>query len=183
MTGDDKPADTELKKPWLRLGEQREETFLTTVAPKVGLSAREHPAKATDPTALDLLVAGTPADLKTQETPFFTAKKQYDLPPQYVVTFNRNDYQRYRQKPAVDIYVWVRWQDELSGWGTEVEEMEGVWRTGVAQIEATVEAEQAPLHQYKRRQGDQENANASYLLALRAMDCLGCFTGPCAQQG
>ncbi|RJX45190.1 hypothetical protein DM826_00390 [Halonotius aquaticus] len=180
MPTDNKPTDTENKAPWLRFGEQREATFLDSVAPALGLAARENPAKADDPTALDLLVEGEPADLKTQETPFFTAERKYGLPPQHVVTFNANDYERYKQKGDPDIFFWVRWREELSGWGAEVEEMEGVWRTSVAQIEALVEAGQAPLHRYQRRQGDQENANASYLLDLRAMDCLDCFTEPCA---
>ena len=179
MTPDEKPTDTENKAPWLRFGEQREATFIDSVAPAIGLDARKNPAKEGDPTALDLLVDGIPADLKTQETPFFTADKTYELPPQYVVTFNANDYERYLQKGSLEIFFWVRWRDQLSGWGGEVAEMEGVWRTTIDQIQTLVESEQVPCHRYKRRRGDSENANASYLLDLREMTCLDCFTGPC----
>ncbi|MFB6101212.1 MAG: hypothetical protein ABEJ73_01435 [Haloplanus sp.] len=176
---DEKPDDTENKKPWLAFGEQREATFVEDVAPTIGLDAQRNPAKDDDPTALDLLVDGDPADLKTQETPFFTAEKHYDLPPQYVVTFNANDYHRYRRKANPAIYFWVRWYDELAGYGAEVEAMEGVWHTPFSHIEELIESERAPRHRYQRRRGDPDNANASYLLDLRTMDCLACFCGPC----
>ncbi|MFP9193613.1 hypothetical protein [Natronosalvus vescus] len=175
----DKPADTEDKTPWLRFGEQREGTFLESVAPEIGLDADRNPAKDDDPTALDLLVDGEAADLKTQETPFFTAESNYDLPPQYVVTFNANDYRRYQRKNDPAILFWVRWHDELSGYGASVEEMEGVWRLSFDRLESMIESGDAPLHQYRRRIGDRMNANASYLLDLRRMDCLACFVGPC----
>ena len=175
----DKPTDTENKAPWLRFGEQREATFLDSVAPEIGLDACENPAKADDPTALDLLVDGEPADLKTQETPFFTAKQRYGRPPQYVVTFNTNDYERYTRKQPLTVYFWVRWRDQLTGWGTTVAPMEGVWMCSFAHITAVVSDGRAPRHSYKRRRGDGENAAASYLLDLREMTCLGCFTGPC----
>ena len=100
MSDEGKPEDTENKEPWLAFGEQREDTFIKEVAPRLGLSARKNPEKETDPTAIDLIVDGKPTDLKTQETPFFTAEKKYDLPPQYVVTFNESDYYRYKEKIA-----------------------------------------------------------------------------------
>jgi len=179
MTTDEKPSDTENKTPWLRFGEQREATFIESVAPEIGLAARKNPAKEDDPTALDLLVDDAPADLKTQETPFFTAEKTYGLPPQYVVTFNANDYRRYIDKQPLDVLFWVRWREELSGYGAEVAAMEGVWRTPFEHIREMVGSGEAPCHTYNRRQGDPDNANASYLLDLRTMSCIGCFTGPC----
>ncbi|MFQ3320576.1 MAG: hypothetical protein ACI8UR_000101 [Natronomonas sp.] len=174
-----KPNDTENKTPWLEFGEQREETFIDIVAPKLGLDVERNPRKDADPTVLDLLVDGSPADLKTQETPFFTARRNYDLPPQFTVTFNQNDHQRYLRKDDPDIYFWVRWRDELEGYGAEVGEMEGVWRIAHSDIEALVDTDEAPLHHYKRRHGDAENANASYLLRLDEMERLACFVGPC----
>ncbi|MFB6268472.1 MAG: hypothetical protein ABEH83_00910 [Halobacterium sp.] len=178
MADREKPDDTENKTPWLDFGEQRESTFVSDVAPELGLDAVRNPAKDDDPTALDLLVDGDPADLKTQETPFFTAEKHYGLPPQWTVTFNANDYQRYQTKDDPDIYFWVRWRDELDGYGAEVQEMEGVWRAPFPHIRDAIESEDAPLHHYQRRRGDTENANASYLLDLRQMHRVELFTGP-----
>ena len=179
MSDEGKPEDTENKEPWLAFGEQREDTFIKEVAPRLGLSARKNPEKETDPTAIDLIVDGKPTDLKTQETPFFTAEKKYDLPPQYVVTFNENDYYRYKEKNSLDVIFWVRWHETVKGWGASVEPMEGVWRVSFEHIEADIDEREVPLHQYKRRKGDLKNANASYLLNLRTMDCLARFTGPC----
>lgn len=174
----EKPGDTENKTPWLAFGEQRERTFIENVAPEAGLNAERNPEKDDDPTALDLLVDGAPADLKTQETPFFTAEKNYDLPPQHVVTFNANDHRRYQHKDNPDVYFWVRWRDELEGYGAEVTGMEGVWRAAFAHIEAVIESRRAPRHEYRRRRGDTENANVSYLLDLREMECVACFVEP-----
>lgn len=179
---DNKPDDTENKDPWLEFGEQKEKIFIEKVSPKIGLNMEENPKKREDPTALDVLVDGEPADIKTQETPFFTAEKNYGLPPQFVVTFNKNDYKRYKTKNSPDVYFWVRWQDELKGYGAKVDKMEGVWVASFETIEQAIKSGDAPCHEYRRRKGDSENANSSYLLDLRNMDRLACFVGSCGQE-
>ncbi len=178
MTNNKKPTDTENKTPWLELGEQREDVFIKEVAPKLQLEAEQTPRKKDDPTAIDMIVNGAPADLKTQETPFFTSGKTYDLPPQYTVTFNKNDHQRYKTKENVELYFWVRWRDETEGYGVEVDEMEGVWKIDHSTVTRWIAEGDTPLHQYRRRQGDTENARSSYLLDLREMEHLGYFVEP-----
>lgn len=179
---DDKPDNTENKHPWLEFGEQKEERFIEEISPQIGLNMKKNPKKREDPTALDVLVDGEPADIKTQETPFFTAEKKYGLPPQFVVTFNKNDYDRYRIKNSPDVYFWVRWRDKLEGYGVKIDEMEGVWVASFNSIEQAVKSGDAPCHAYERRKGDSENANSSYLLDLRKMDLLACFVGSCCEK-
>lgn len=73
------------------------------------LGIRLNPAKLLDLTAPDLLVDGRIADLKTQNTPFFTASR-YGLDPRFTITFNRKDYERYISLyPDIAIFYWIDW--------------------------------------------------------------------------
>src|SRR3989344_8017214 len=103
------PHDTEDKSWWLLHGAQLEERFVEVCCKHLHLSAAINPVKITNPTAPDLVVNGRLADLKTQNTPFFTAAR-YGLDPRFAVTFNRKDYERYKRfYPDIDIYYWVDW--------------------------------------------------------------------------
>jgi hypothetical protein len=124
-----------------------------------------------------MVVDGQVADLKCQQTPFFKARVLYNLDPQFVVTFNRKDYRRYqRQYPSISIYFWLDWhvREMLIGRSTfVVQALAGVWRAPFAQIATLIERRKAPLHVYQRRQGDlQGNAKESYLVDVRALECL-----------
>ncbi|MDO4705225.1 MAG: hypothetical protein Q4A98_03305 [Comamonadaceae bacterium] len=71
------------------------------------MEARINPAKNMDKTAPDLIIDGAISDLKTQNTPFFTASR-YGLDPRFAVTFNRKDYERYKRiYPSIVIYFWI----------------------------------------------------------------------------
>lgn len=172
MTAQDKPI-AEDKDTYVDLGLEEEYKFVDQVAPLLGLDAQMNPEKDDNKYAIDLVVDGRLADLKKQETPFFTAEKRFGLDPQYTVTFNTNDYERYREKDAdnIDIIFWVRWRT-FEDYGTRVKPMAGIWRVPFSQIEAWVEGDDVDSHDYLRRSEEDPNATASYGLSLRDMECV-----------
>jgi len=76
--------NTEDTRFWYRHGEDREALFIKEVAPLLGLRAERNPAKTSDKTAPDLLVNSVEAELKTEETPFFTAQRSYGVDRDFV---------------------------------------------------------------------------------------------------
>jgi len=169
--------DTEDKHWWVIEWAKKEQLFVGQVCPALGLLATINPAKQHDRYAPDILVDGKMADLKCQQTPFFKARVLYNLDPQYVVTFNRKDYLRYqRLYPGISIYFWLDWQlrEMLIGRSTfVVQPLAGVWRVPFAQLATLIETSNVPLHAYQRRHDDlQGNAKASYLVDVRALECL-----------
>jgi hypothetical protein len=169
--------DTEDKQWWVIEWAKKEQLFVTQVCPKLGLIATINSAKQQNRYAPDIVVDGQVADLKCQQTPFFKARVLYNLDPQYVVTFNRKDYLRYqRLYPRIVIYFWLDWQvrEMLIGRSSfVVAPLAGVWRAPFAQLAALIEHGTAPLHAYQRRRGDtQGNAKESYLVDVRALQCL-----------
>jgi hypothetical protein len=97
------------------------------------LDAAINPEKKTNPMVPDLVVNGRIADLKTQNTPFFTSQR-YSINPRFAVTFNRKDYERYSAMyPEIDIYFWLDWtQTEWNG--KKVEYLGGIFRLPFAEI-------------------------------------------------
>jgi len=169
--------DTEDKQWWVIEWAKKEHLFVTQVCPALGLVAAINPAKQHDRYAPDIVVDGKLADLKCQQTPFFKARVLYSLDPQYVVTFNRKDYLRYqRLYPRIVIYFWLDWQlreMQIERSTFAVQPLAGVWRAPFAQLAALIQTGNTPLHAYRRRQGDlQGNAKESYLLDVRALECL-----------
>lgn len=163
-------ASPEDKPFWCTQGERHERAFVRFVAPAHGLTAAINPLKQFDPHVPDLLVNGQLADLKTQRTPFFTAGR-YDLDPQFAVTLNVIDLERYRALGEdFPLYFWVRWdtlQRRFSGRTYTVRPLEGVWRTTVADLHALVDAGGVRRHPYRNRIDDSSgNAKESYVLDL-----------------
>lgn len=163
---------TEDKLAWCKEGADLEIKFVRHIAPLLGRELIIHPEKATNPYYMDLLDTrtGLPADLKCQNTPFFTVGKKYPgFTPTYTVTFNHKDYENYRiNYPKSDIYWWVCWnqlkydrQPEI-----QVEPLRGVWVSPVPLLDALIRSGGAPLHPYQHRKDDQINAKDSYVLDL-----------------
>jgi hypothetical protein len=184
------PRKTEDKAWWVKAGLTREHDFVERVLPGLGIEARMNPAKEHNPFTADLLVQGRLADLKCQRAPFFTAKKfragtQW-LDPQWTVTFNRNDYERYTERyPNIEIFFWVDWLppkkegvpwsrwNPIEDYGECVSPLTGVWATTLIAIRRYVDTFGAPLHAYQQRVDDQRgNARESYLFDLRWMNYL-----------
>lgn len=160
------PHDTEDRSWWYMHGERLEEQFVTLCRNRLNINAEINPEKVSDSTAPDLVVDGILADLKTQNTPFFTAGR-YKMDPRYSVTFNRKDYERYKTKyPSIVIYFWLDWMQ--TQWrNNQVEYLGGIYRLPFAQVKEIIE-QGAPEHVYMHRQtpGDR-NAKSSFLLDVR----------------
>lgn len=168
--------NTEDKQWWVKMWRQKEDEFVTNICPRLGLKASINPEKQHNDYAIDLIVEGQIADLKCQTTPFFSSSR-YKCDPQFTITFNRKDYERYsRLYPNAIIYFWVDWQlleKALGGRIYSVLSMSGVWRVPFLNMKEQIESGAIPLHPYQRRQSDRQgNAKDSFLFDLRSFECL-----------
>lgn len=162
------PHDTEDKAWWLTFGETLEVEFVKKCR-ETGLSVSLNPEKRTDKTAPDLVFNGKRADLKTQQTPFFSAAN-YGIDPRYCVTFNRKDHERYSTRfPDIVLFFWVEWK-QLVYREYSIDHLAGVFLVELPRVSEMI-ADGAPEHFYLRRRGDRQgNARSSFLLDLRLMD-------------
>lgn len=173
--------NTEDRAHWFALGCEQEAAFVADTAPALGVSMRINPAKATDRYAIDLIWDVQPGlcvltDLKTQNTPFFSART-YGKDPGRTVTFNLKDLRRYEQLyPQARVLFHVHWTQTqliLRGQTYAVTPLHGVWWADIPRIRSVVNRD-AAQHTYQRRVGDtQGNAKDSYLLALDDLTLLG----------
>ena len=164
--------DLQDKGFWYDRGVRKEEVFVDKYGDRLNLDI--NPKKQTNKAALDLINTqnNREGDLKTQNTPFFTAEKNYNINPQYAVTFNNNDKERYEKKyEDIDIYFAIDWQAVRIEFPNdsfdpiEVNPMEGIWRIRFLDLCKMVEKNY--LHEYKQRKNDNRgNAKSSYVLDL-----------------
>lgn len=161
---------------WYIYGHNKAIEFVNRVAPNINLgNVRINPEKKIDLSAPDLIVEEIPSELKTQETPYFKARRDYGIDPQYAVSFNRGDYELYSDRyPDLPIYFWVNWQ-EFSKFGIEVQPMFGVYRVPFPSLARKIEDGTARIHEYVNRRGDRVNETHSYGFDLREFECLTQF--------
>lgn len=164
--------NTEDRSRWYTWGEDEEGDFVRLVVPDLHIDLRKNPEKETRPWAIDLIdyTHNRFADLKTQNTPFFSCGQyQYNgepYDPRYTVTFNKKDYENYIDNhPDCDIYFWVNWR-QLSYRQTTIEGLYGVWRAPFSVMAEKIESGQVVLHAYLHRTDDDHNAKDSYLFML-----------------
>lgn len=165
------PHDTEDRDWWHKHGERLEGEFAVVARRRVGLDVIRNPEKDADPTVPDLLVNGVLAEVKTQNKPFFTARR-YGMDPRFTITFNRKDYRHYQKRFSdLVIYVWLDW-DQTEGYGSKFGYYGGIFRLPFREIAAMIEAG-APEHFYTRRADpDDANAKSSFLLDIRRFEKL-----------
>lgn len=168
--------NTEDRTRWYEWGENEEADFIANVVPLIGDDIRKHPDKDRISWSIDLYnyTNNRPADLKTQNTPFFTVSKyKYKgvvCDPAYSVTFNRKDYENYKKHyPDCEIYFWVHWT-QLSYKDITVPELYGVWKGNFSKMAECIENGKSPLHPYKHRKTDDHNAKDSYIFNLQDTD-------------
>jgi hypothetical protein len=165
----DAPEDPQDKKAYCEYGAKKEKEFIAFFDLHVEQGGVEiNPKKATDIYAPDILLYGELADLKAQQTPFFTAGK-YRMDPRFTVTFNRKDVARYSDLyPHLHIVFWIDWK--TTEWsGIKVPEVHGVYLSTFAQVAQMIKAG-APEHVYKDRKNDRSgNAKSSYLFDVREL--------------
>lgn len=165
--------NTEDRSRWYVWGEDAEADFITHIVPDLHLDIRKNPEKESCSWAIDLIdyTNQKPADLKVQNTPFFTVGKYFynghRCNPAYSVTFNRKDYENYMNNyPNCDIYFWVHWT-QLEYREINVPEIYGVWRGNFKRMAEMINNNSAPLHPYLHRKNDDHNAKDSYIFDLR----------------
>jgi hypothetical protein len=163
-----RPASNEDKAAWIAYGQIAEREFCTWAA-TIGLDARLNPAKQADPYAFDLLLDGQPADLKTVRTPFYSSQVLYGISPQYAVTFNLKDAERYRAiYPDIRVVFDVRFTRWHIQSPLAVEPMRLVAVGTLDEIAAAVKARGSQKHEYAARTDDRNgNAKASWLFDVR----------------
>lgn len=168
----EKYPDNEDKAWWIEHGLALEHIFVEQVCPKIGLNARMNPDKERDPMVHDLIINNRIADLKTQNTPFYTASqyKKADgtrYNPSRTVTFNYKDMIRYKHLyPHILIAFWVNWPDSEK-YGIEVNAINGVWLADLDRLEELMEEGRMRIHNYQNRVDDVVgNAKVSYLIDL-----------------
>ncbi len=159
--------DTEDKSWWIQHGLALEYHFVEICRNKLTINAEINPNKTQSPTAPDLLVDGRIADLKVQNTPFFSSAK-YNMDPRYTVTFNRKDFERYTTLyPDIVIYFWVNWT-QLAWHDFQVEKLNVICKAEFSQIVDQVNSGRAKEHRYVHRQADTKgNAKSSFLFDIR----------------
>ena len=160
--------NTEDKRIWCDFGARKEVAFVENIVPLLGRDIIVNPEKEHNPYAIDLVDRSSSkyADLKTQNTPFFTAG-QYGIDPQYAVTFNKKDYERYCEfYPMCDIYFHVQWE-QTSYREIVVNPLSGVWVAKFEDMRRKIEMGRVPLHEYLYRKNDTVNAKESYVFNLR----------------
>lgn len=163
--------DLQNKMEWCRKGELLEDSFIGHYGSELGLII--NPKKTIDPTVADFIHLPTnkPADLKTQNTPFFLSSR-YNLDPQYAVTFNKIDLDRYQSLyPNILIYYSVHWMVTKivfdNGRTTEVQPMSGLWGINLKNLMKL--CTEKNHHIYQQRIGDKQgNALSSYVVNLKS---------------
>ena len=128
-----------------------------------------NPDKETNPYVPDLIVNEKLADLKTQTTPFFTSKR-YNFNPNYTVTFNKKDFNRYNKLYSnIDIYFWVNWKD-INWNGLSVNSLHGIFFSSFNNLKKIINKNKVE-HFYKKRVNDViGNAKSSYLIDVRKLE-------------
>lgn len=167
---------TEDKKAWAKVGMELEEKFLRDVAPSLCPDVRRNPAKDANPYAPDFIDEFGLADLKCQNTPFFTVRK-YGYNPGRTVTFNRKDYESYLAiDPELTVYFYVNWKQlaYFKNPAVTVEPLHGVWKMPVSLVSELRQRGRAVEHKYYRRKEDRAgNAKSSFLLCLDDLQLVG----------
>jgi hypothetical protein len=103
--------DTENKQEWCDYGDDAERIFAAGRLFQLGLGGHINPQKKTNPYVHDLYVQ-FPSDLKTVRTPLFKSMELYGIDPQYAVTFNHKDAERYKDLyPNIIVIFDILWNE------------------------------------------------------------------------
>lgn len=167
-------ASNQDKRTWcMEYGPITERKFVAWATQTLGLDVCMNPAKNGDPYTYDLLLDRKPADLKTVRTPFYLARDLYGLDPQYTVTFNHKDGQRYRKNyPDISIMFDVVFDGSPHQMGC-VQPMRLVAVGTLNQVAQAITDSGYHRHGYQQRINDtQGNAKESWLLDVRRLSVL-----------
>lgn len=152
------PANTEDKLAWCNYGAQMERQFVADLFGS-GVGVVMNPDKRTNPYTNDLLGLFQ-ADLKSISTPFRTADR-YGFDPQFAITINEKDIDRYTASyPNIILFLHIRYP-----------EYSGIRIATIYRLNKFIQSGKAKKHQYLHRANDTAgNAKASYIFDLRWFD-------------
>jgi hypothetical protein len=114
------------------------------------------------------------ADLKSVRTPLFKSMELYGIDPQYAVTFNLKDGQRYRKLyPNIVVLFDVKWdltEKEIGGWLYKVNPMHETYAGFLDDIVRAIKKSGNKKIEYQRRANDTAgNAKASWVFDVRGL--------------
>lgn len=159
-------------------GDKVESAFCVQRLYELGVSGYMNPEKRTNKYSHDLF-AIFKADLKTVRTPFFKAGEKYGIDPQYAVTFNLKDGERYRNLyPNIVVVFDVLWdkancKKTIDGKEYEVQPMHRTYAGFLKDIKSAILASGKKTVVYHGRVGDTAgNAKESYIFDVRNLHLL-----------
>ncbi len=168
------------KSAWCQeYGEAVESRFCVERMYELGMSSYMNIEKRQNKYAHDMF-AVFQSDLKTVRTPFFKAQEMYGIDPQYAVTINQKDIERYKKLyPNIIVIFDVLWdrtncRKELDGKVYSVEPMHKTYAGFIHDIRTAVMATGSKKVEYQGRVGDTNgNAKVSYVFDVRKLQMLG----------
>lgn len=158
----EKPKDTEDKQAWCDYGAELETAFVEKLHQKVnGVVIGMNPDKKQDKYVFDL-VCKFQCDLKTCETPFRTSYR-YGFDPQYAITINKKDIDRYTKLyPNIILVLDIRYPNYTA-----------IKTVSVQTLTRYVKEGKAKPHEYLKRVNDTKgNAKSCYIFDSRWFDDL-----------
>jgi len=163
--------DTEDKQAWCDYGEETEKNFAFNRLMDIGLGGFVNPNKKQDKYSHDLFVQ-FPCDLKTVRTPLFKSQSMFGVDPQYAVTFNEKDGQRYSNLyPNIIVIFDILWDDcskVINGIEYRVQPMHLTVAGFLKDIKQAIVTSGSAKINYARRVNDtQGNAKSSWVFDAR----------------
>jgi hypothetical protein len=163
--------NTENKQEWCDYGDDAERIFAAGRLFQLGLGGHINPQKKTNPYVHDLYVQ-FPSDLKTVRTPLFKSMELYGIDPQYAVTFNHKDAERYKELyPNIIVIFDIFWHDcykEFSGVKYQVADMQLTVAGFLSNIRNAIIKSGSHRIDYTRRVEDTSgNAKSSWVFDAR----------------
>ena len=169
---------TEDKLAWCeKFGDETERTFATDRLFNLGIASWPNLEKRTNKYAHDLFCIFQ-SDLKTVRTPLFKSQELYGIDPQYAVTFNLKDQERYNSLyPNIIVIFDIKWEVtemELNNIIYKVNPMRVTVAGFLADIKNAIKADGNQKIEYKKRVNDDNgNAKSSYVFDARLLHRIG----------
>lgn len=172
--------DLNNKQAWCEeYGEKIERSFCVDRLYDIGLTGFINLEKKKNIYAHDMFTVFQ-SDLKTVRTPFFKAWEKFEIDPQYAVTINMKDMQRYKELyPNIVVVFDVLWDEKIckkfiEGVEYEVKPMHQTYAGFIQDIRSAVVACGNKKVEYQGRVNDTGgNAKASYVFDVRKLQQLG----------
>ena len=172
--------DLNNKQAWCEeYGEKIERSFCVDRLYDIGLTGFINLEKKKNIYAHDMFTVFQ-SDLKTVRTPFFKAWEKFEIDPQYAVTINMKDMQRYKELyPNIVVVFDVLWDENIckkfiEGVEYEVKPMHQTYAGFIQDIRSAVVACGNKKVEYQGRVNDTGgNAKASYVFDVRKLQQLG----------